>query len=271
MLLGEACTRPGVEPDIREVDRAEQSQPARTLSHVHTELIESLPKDWNVVAMSLDPSCEHLYVTRYQAGCDPFVARLPLSRQSDDTEDEDHFTFEDALAELSDIITTSDEAVHAARDDPQRMKVKGASSQWWASREALDERLQNLLTNMENMWLGGFRGLFPRHSSAEHALERFRFCFENVLEKHLPSRQKARQRAGTTKVALHPDVFELFIGLDGIDEHESEVDEALTDLLYYVVDILQFQGEANAYDEIDFDSVSQFLDEEPCLSADRSR
>jgi separase len=31
--------------------------------------------------------------------------------------------------------------------------------------------------------------------------------------------------------------------------------DTLMDLLYFVVDILQFQGERNAYDEIDFDMM----------------
>jgi separase len=51
-------------------------------------------------------------------------------------------------------------------------------------------------------------------------------------------------------------VLELFVAL-GEPTDDSELEDAVMDLLYFVVDILQFQGERNAYDEIDFDMVSQ--------------
>ena len=47
----------------------------------------------------------------------------------------------------------------------------------------------------------------------------------------------------------------MFVSL-GCPSESNDVDEPLMDLLYFVVDILQFNGERNAYDEIDFDSVS---------------
>ena len=55
-------------------------------------------------------------------------------------------------------------------------------------------------------------------------------------------------------MTLDQRVLELFIGLGSPGEAE-DLEEPLMDLLYFVVDILQFHGERNAYDEIDFDSV----------------
>lgn len=231
----------------------------------HTEFIDLIPENWIIIAMSLDHDSEHIFLTQYRSGQQPLVVRLPLTRQNDDPDDEDAFTFADAKEELINIIAGSDATVHSARDNPDQLKVRGARSQWWASREALDERLRDLLINIENMWFGGFRCLFPRHKPAEDLLARFRQSFEIILEKHLPSRQQSRQRAGINKVKLDRHVLELFIGL-GPPSQDNDSDESLTDLLYYVVDILQFNGELNAYDEIDFDAVSILLEMEGALA-----
>lgn len=222
------------------------------------DFIDLIPWTWNVIAMSLDHNSEHLFLTQYRSDGQPLVVRLPLTRQNDGPDDEDSFAFSDAREELMNIIAGSDATVHSARDDPDQLKVKGARSQWWASREALDERLKDLLVNIENMWFGGFRSVFRRHMPANNLLARLQQSFEIILDKHLPSRQQSRQRAGVKKVKLDRHVLELFVGL-GSHGEDNDLDESLTDLLYYVVDILQFNGELNAYDEIDFDSVGNAL------------
>ena len=67
-------------------------------------------------------------------------------------------------------------------------------------------------------------------------------------------------------MALDLRVLELFVGL-GNPSDSNDLDEPLMDLLYFVVDILQFNGERNAYDEIDFDSVSQSFEPNPRLDS----
>lgn len=91
-------------------------------------------------------------------------------------------------------------------------------------------------------------------------LSRFQQSFQNILDKHLPSRQKSGRGTQASRVNLDLQVLELFVGL-GCPSETNEVDEALMDLLYFVVDVLQFNGERNAYDEIDFDSVRAFQGE----------
>ena len=76
------------------------------------------------------------------------------------------------------------------------------------------------------------------------------------MDTHLPSRQGPTKAKQSTRVNLDPRVLELFVGL-GAPSEENDVDEQLMDLLYFVVDILQFNKERNAYDEIDFDAVGQ--------------
>jgi len=238
------------------------------LSNFQNNFVDIIPRHWTAISMYVDEQCQHLHVIRYEANRSPFVVRLPLNRQNLEDPDEDTFTFQDAQEELRAIIDASDATVHAARDDTESMKQKGAKTKWWAEREALNDRLKDVLANIENMWFAGFRGIFSQHQHRPELVARLHQSLDNILDKHLPSRQKMSTAKRAEKVVLDPHVLDLFIGLTYKPSPDVDVDEALTDLLYYVVDILQFNGEANAYDEIDFDSVSQLCENQCHLHTD---
>jgi separase len=275
------------------------------------DYVDILPPNWAVVSLALNGNDaeEELVISRIEARRSPFTLRLPLARHSsrdaysgggggDEYDDDDAalFGFRRARAELAGIIEAANASAHDARD----MTRRGAKTQWWAAREALDAQLRALLANVESVWLGGFRGvLAPPPPPPAALLARFQQSFQNVLDAHLPSRAKAgkkKRRAGagsTTATAtttstsggssgcssssssscstsgggaasatasapehvmLAPHILGLFVSL-GCPSDENDLDEPLLDLLYFVVDILQFHGEHNAYDEIDFDSV----------------
>ena len=216
-----------------------------------TEYVDIIPLGWTVVSISLSVSHEDIFICKTRSGQAPFVLRLPLSRHSSMECDEETFGFEQAKAEMQDIVVLANSSAEAA-DDVTR---KGAKTEWWKTRERLDARLKDLLVNIENIWLGGFRGIFSQNIQNQELLSRFQQSFQNLMDKHLPSRQKSGRAIQTNRVALDPHVLEMFVSL-GCPSESNDVDEPLMDLLYFVVDILQFNGERNAYDEIDFDSVS---------------
>ena len=181
----------------------------------------------------------------------PFVLKLPMARNKlQDFDEETAFDFAAGIDELRDIIRLSDYSCHHAPDT----SIKGGKTEWWAGREALDHRMHELLINMENIWLGGFRGILSQHRRQPDLLGRFRKSMENILDRHLPSRQGSKSKA--TKITLDSNVLELFIGLGDDKDGTIDMDEQVLDLLYFVVDVLQFGGERNAYDELDFDSMS---------------
>ncbi|KLU84226.1 separin [Magnaporthiopsis poae ATCC 64411] len=227
---------------VDQVDSA--SSPARTgapaadMGRFQKEYIDIIPKDWTVISVSLSDNKHDLCISRLQAGHSPFVIRLPLERGSSRDSANDSFNYHQGRAELLEIIRLADESAHRARD----MSRKRAKTVWWAEREALDKRL----------------GAAPSCSA------RFQKSFHDILDKHLPSRRQVRGRrtkaAAATpapvKVTLDPRILELFVGLGDVTDPDcGDLDDALNDLLYFVVDILQFHGERNAYDEIDFDSM----------------
>jgi separase len=225
------------------------------LHKVQRDYIDIVPKEWNVISISLSEGNHDLCITKLQAGQTPFVLRLPLERASSRDADSDVFDFEQGRSELLDIVKQINKTCHDSRD----MSVKGAKSAWWAEREALDERLRALLENVEQIWLGGFRGIFSQHVRQQDLLGKFHKDFLAILDKHLPSRRQVRGKKSKTapslRATLDTNILDLFIGLGDATKPDCDLDDELNDLLYFVVDILQFHGERNAYDEIDFDSM----------------
>ncbi|KAH8723892.1 peptidase family C50-domain-containing protein [Phaeosphaeriaceae sp. PMI808] len=219
-----------------------------TVADFQNEYIDIIPKTWTAISLALNDMHDELYITRYESGSSPFLLRLPLARHASRDMDEEEFSFEDGKRDFDEIIELSDFSTRTAKD----MTSKEARQQWWTEREALDTRLQELLLNMENIWLGGFKGVFSQHERQQTQLARFRKSLDNILNRHLPSRRKKTQQK---RSVLDTKVLELFVGLGDTTNEELDLDEALMDLIYFVVDILHFNGERNAYDEIDFDAM----------------
>ncbi|KAF1366047.1 hypothetical protein EJ07DRAFT_161095 [Lizonia empirigonia] len=190
-------------------------------SDFQQEYIDIIPESWTAVSLGLNEARDELY---------------------------EEFTFDDGKRDFEEIIELSDFSTRNAKD----MTSREARQQWWDEREALDTRLHELLINMENIWLGGFKGIFSQHLRQPALLTKFRKAFDDVLNRHLPSRSKKSQ---PKRAVLDTRVLELFVGLGDVANEELDLDEEFMDLIYFVVDILQFNGEANAYDEINFDAM----------------
>ncbi|KAF1984179.1 hypothetical protein K402DRAFT_465314 [Aulographum hederae CBS 113979] len=232
-------------PSIRRDHDAQASLNATKFQH---DYIDIIPETWTAISMSLSDNCDELFITRYRAGQSPFILRLPMARHNSRDVDEDIFGFQEGKSELLEVIELSNFSTHDARD----FSAKGAKTEWWAEREALDTRLRELLVNIENIWLGGFRGILSQQPRQPDVLGRFQKSFSNILSRHLPSRQGRGQHKSVT---FDPRILELFTNLGDANDSAVDLDEPLMDLLYLVVDILQFNGEHNAYDEIDFDML----------------
>ena len=240
-------------PEIDVTERQESVQASHNgleISNFQAEYIDIIPQNWNVVSMTLSQERDEILISKLRSGQTPYILRLPLNRHNSSDQDE-NFGYDQGKAELQDIITLANVSTHSAQD----FSRKGAKTEWWEGRATLDARLKDLLTNMEAIWLGGFKAIFSQTPQSPTLLSRFQQSLQNILDKHLPSRQKVGRGGQSSRVALDSHVLELFVGL-GSPSDSNDLDEPLMDLLYFVVDILQFNGERNAYDEIDFDAVS---------------
>ena len=215
------------------------------------QYVDLIPQSWQVLTLSLSHSRGEIVVSRLRSGQGPFILSMPLDRHSSRDPDEESFDYSQAKAELQDIIALADQSTHATQDTSK----KGARSAWWEGRAALDARLRDLVANIEHMWFGGFHGVFSQRVPHRNLLSRFQVSLNAILDNHLPSRQGQGKKHQSKQISLDPRVTELFVAL-GEPLDLSDMEEPLPDLLYFVIDILQFCGERNAYDEVDFDSVS---------------
>ncbi|OJD12660.1 hypothetical protein AJ78_06782 [Emergomyces pasteurianus Ep9510] len=211
------------------------------------DYVDILPDTWNVLSLTLSDDHNEFIISKLRSGKPPFLLRLPLKRGNSEDMDEEEFDFGEGKRQLLEIIRLANESAH----DSRARVGKTAKKEWWATRESLDNRLRDLLSNIETIWFGGFRGVFSQCPRNTSHFSLFIDSFGKILDKHLPSRRQ-RGRGRMTKTNIHWDVMELFVNVGNIDEG-SDPEGLVMDLLYFVVDILQFHGERNAYDEIDFD------------------
>ncbi|KAI4746636.1 hypothetical protein E4T50_03048 [Aureobasidium sp. EXF-12298] len=218
------------------------------------EYIDIIPHSWTAVSVTLSEDQNELYIVRYRANHAPFLLRLPMTRNKmqdiEGDEESPTFDFESGKAELQEIIELSN---YSCSKPPSSM-TQEAKQSWWDEREALDLRMQELIINIENIWLGGFKGVLSQHRKDPELLARFRKSLDGILDRHLPSRQGTKSKA--KKLVLDSNIVELFVGLGDDHDGEIDMDEQVLDLLYFVIDILQFNGERNAYDEVDFDVMA---------------
>ncbi|KAM5443641.1 separin protein [Microsporum ferrugineum] len=212
--------------------------------------VNILPEEWDVISITLCPSQDEFIISKLRSGQHPLILRLPLKRGGEDDMDEETFSFQEGKAELLEIIRLANASAHNTGSYVGKKEKK----EWWANRENLDKQLGDLLQNIETVWFGGFRGIFSQIPRNDALLGKFISAFSKILDKHLPSRKEKRGKAKVDHPAFDPWVMELFVNIGSLDD-EMNPEDAVMDLLYFIVDILQFRGETNAYDEIDFDMM----------------
>lgn len=209
-----------------------------------------------MLSLTVTEDHNEIILTRLRADEAPFVLRLPLKRSDINDDEEEVYGFDEGKAELQELIELANRSAHDTR--AREGKAAGAAGraavrEWWKTREALDNRIGEFLKTIESLWFGGFCGVFSQKRRNERLLSRFCTSFDQILGKHLPSRrQHGRQQQATQHLQIAPEVLDLFVKLE-IHQEDDGIEDSIMDLLYFVVDILQFHGERNAYDEVDFD------------------
>ncbi|KAK6536993.1 hypothetical protein TWF281_001197 [Arthrobotrys megalospora] len=222
-----------------------------SLLNFQKDYVDIIPPTWAAVSISLGESREELFFTRYQAGEIPFMVRVPLMISEEmSMDDEEQFGFERGLATFQDIVKRANVSTHSAKD----MITKDIRAKWWTEREALDTELHDLLVNIENNWLRGYKGIFGGYKRHPDLIARFNASFVRILNQHLPSRNSGNKKNNRI-VTLDERVVELFLGIGDPTEDGVDLDDPIQDLIYLIIDILQFHGEKNAADEIDLDDM----------------
>ncbi|KKY25141.1 putative cell division-associated protein bimb [Phaeomoniella chlamydospora] len=221
--------------------------PSTDLLSLCENIQRDMPQNWTVVSLSLSDNGKDLLLSTLRHDKESFTLRLPIERLYEDDEEMINFDYATCRSELHDIISQANSTAHSTGEKQDREYKK----QWWRLRQDLDSRLGSLLENIQARWLGGFRGIFATQAAERVGSEAFSEAFHRIMEDHLPSRRKTKS---ANFIRMHSNITDLFLGLG--DPDTVDLDEEVSDLLNFVVDILQFSGERNAYDEIDFDMIS---------------
>ncbi|KAJ3737449.1 cysteine peptidase C50 [Lentinula guzmanii] len=226
-----------------------------------SSMVSELPKNWTVVHISVTEDKNTMFVSRQRGGSQggPLVFCVPLKGRREDATDE-HLTFEDALTEMNEIVSLSNETTKIAasiRHDP------AARSKWWKERGALDTRLRELLENIEFCWLGAFKTILSGNPHlSPQAISNLRLQFDRVFQRGLRLQdKKTKERAlgrkqvpseslTPNRVTLDDPLIECFSTLS-----PDCRDEELEDLVYFILDLYQFHGVPVAIAEIDIDQV----------------
>ena len=181
--------------------------------------------------------------------------RLPLIRSNARDLDEVHFSFPEATKELLSIIKKSNETTSV--EVTSKIKTREERKSWWTTRYDLDKRLQKLLNNIESSWFNGVQGFFSPEVVDSLLFGKFKSKFYEILHQNLPSRKLYGNP--TMFIKVQDWVIELFLKLN---PQELDFLSKMEDLIYFVLDILLFHGEENAYDEIDFSMLHVQLEEQ---------
>ncbi|CCC70178.1 hypothetical protein NCAS_0E01080 [Naumovozyma castellii] len=180
---------------------------------------------------------------------------IPLNRANLRDLDAYSLTFVEAVKELAYIIDESNSTTSV--EVTSSIKTKEDRKTWWKSRYELDNRLSSLLHNIETSWFAGLKGLFDQSVVDPSLFEEFKKKFYGILHSNLPSRKQMGKPM--TFLQINDWIIELFLKLDPQDD---EFISMIEDMIYFTLDILLFQGEENAYDEIDLSMVHIQLEEQ---------
>lgn len=209
------------------------------------EKYDEIDNYFNLVSISVCAKTNALMVSKFASDTKTrILMRIPLNSEHWRDLDAPHFSFKDAQKDLNSIIEQNNYSV--SRKVTSSITTSDGRRKWWESRYMLDKRLKDLIEKIERCWFGGFQGIFNDTCIDEVAFEEFKMNFYKILQQYLPSRRKAGE--SQKFISIQDWILELFVNLNRNDvKYVAMID----DLIYFVLDILQYHGERNAYDEID--------------------
>jgi len=119
--------------------------------------INCLPENWTVINISISDGEDLLLVSRSRPKQRSLLFCIPLNRSGRNETDTETsgLTVKSAVSEISDIVDSSRKNGKRAKE--VAAKGRDARAEWWSERAILDQRLSELLENIEFCWLGAFK------------------------------------------------------------------------------------------------------------------
>jgi separase len=134
---------------------------------IKSSQVNPLPDNWTIVNIGVSEKEDSLFIARRRPNQRPLLFCIPLKRASRNEMDTaaDELTIDSAINEMNDIVESSRQS--GKRAGEVAAKGRESRAEWWSERAALDQRLCDLLENIEFCWLGAFKVPGPALASTE--------------------------------------------------------------------------------------------------------
>lgn len=124
---------------------------------VRSPQVNRLPDNWTIVNIGVSDKEDSLFIARRRPKQRPVLFCIPLKRANRNEMDTaaNVLTINSAVNEMNDIVESSRQS--GKRAGEVAAKGRESRAEWWSERAALDQRLCDLLENIEFCWLGAFK------------------------------------------------------------------------------------------------------------------
>ncbi|KAG0690691.1 hypothetical protein C6P40_001914 [Pichia californica] len=182
-----------------------------------------LPPDWQILSIDYVIPTNSLVILRYDSkNSEPLFVNLSLK------EKEEQYSFKNIFNSLNEIIEESDKTTSS--DVTNKIKTYSEKSQWWDTRQALDERLEELLNYVDIEWFGGFNSLFQSEVINIDDIQKFKDALSEIIYQYVKNDKLDLIKQGLFKI--HDSIFELFLKIDRISVKK------ITDLLWFLFETM---------------------------------
>jgi separase len=124
---------------------------------VKSQLVNRLPDNWTIVNIGVSDMEESLCIARRRPNQRSLLFCIPLKRANRNEMDAaaNVLTINSAVNEMNAIVESSRQ--NGKRAGEVAGKGRESRAEWWSERASLDQRLCDLLENIEFCWLGAFK------------------------------------------------------------------------------------------------------------------
>ncbi|OAJ36096.1 hypothetical protein BDEG_20308 [Batrachochytrium dendrobatidis JEL423] len=205
--------------------------------------LANIPENIIVCSFSFDVKRQDLYISRMEYGGAYALFKLPLLRQATRDGETNGLRFEDVNAAFQDIMEESKDTIENSKG---RTLSRKEVLEWRKSRAQLDERLQSLLSQIETVWFGGFKGILSSHCLDSTDLEPSIALFKKRLESLVYQAVSKSTVVRTKQLSFGLDLCKTILRMGASSTDDKEIE----DVLYYLLDAYQYQGVFVDYDEV---------------------
>ncbi|KAL5032158.1 hypothetical protein BDV3_000751 [Batrachochytrium dendrobatidis] len=216
--------------------------------------LANIPENIIVCSFSFDVKRQDLYISRMEYGGAYALFKLPLLRQATRDGETNGLRFEDVNAAFQDIMEESKDTIENSKG---RTLSRKEVLEWRKSRAQLDERLQSLLSQIETVWFGGFKGILSSHCLDSTDLEPSIALFKKRLESLVYQAVSKSTVVRTKQLSFGLDLCKTILRMGASSTDDKEIE----DVLYYLLDAYQYQGVFVDYDEVNIDAVTEEIKE----------